>query len=177
MSHRFKKILEYTAYSLAFAVWTTVAIKHGDLFFNILNGPGFVDKRFVFFMVLLGNFLTIGAIIVINRSLKVIFPKLQDAGKEKPGLFLMSSFSGALVFIVYTYTLFSTSGGWIVSGGRGISGGLSNFWIDLVVYSLIAMIVKWIFLVKDRLDKRLNTSVILLLLAIIVSADGLQTIF
>src|SRR3989344_4137950 len=181
----YRRILDYSTYSLLFTTWLMTESFHGDIFFNFYNSlrPGVMASiflrtsrnRFLFFFI--ANLLMIYFIAWTNRQTKIFFGAEKRSIASKTSLILLSSVIISLIFISYTSLFFSTGGGWLIGGRAGISGGLSNFWVDLIGYAILVFFAKMLLAAKAKLDRYFNTSIVLFLGTLFFLWSDLHFIF
>lgn len=161
--------MDWISYALVTTVYIVASIVHGSIIFN--HGPLFFpDYISLFFFFLAANL----ALIAVLYFVEIYLRKALPARKLAVFARLLAS---ALIILGYTYLFFQTSGGWVAGARPGILGGLGNVGIDLLFYILFVFLVHVFLALKARVDKRVNTSIIVFIVAVVISLPELYFIF
>src|SRR5258708_2265232 len=164
--------LDAISYSLLFATWLTSKVARGEVSVDVIGSMGdFHGKILAFLFILFSGLLFIYLIRYIVKLLA------KTSFRRGAPLIVLECLVATLLFTVYTYVFFSTSGGWATGGRPGISGGLGNFLLDLGVYFLFALVASALLMAKEKFHQRFNTSVALFVIAIVISLVSLYSIF
>ena len=81
---------------------------------------------------------------------------------------VLASVFVALTVDLYLRFLFVTPGSFILGGGRGIVGNLSNFWTDWIFWFAAVWLVRAALFAKEKLHHYFNTSIALFAAAVLI---------